>query len=84
MVSQGSGQNLLMLGMAVGELVAEPLVDLKKMGGRVRFQKRVADFERVGLPENGGRKISPFEFSGVSLQQGSDCSGPWRSYGSSF
>ncbi len=54
--------------MAVGELVAEPLV-IQKMGGRVTIQKRVAELlNRVGLPENAAGKF-PFEFSGGQRQR---------------
>ena len=54
--------------MAVGELVAEPLV-IQKMGNRVTIQKRVAELlTRVGLPENAAGKF-PFEFSGGQRQR---------------
>ena len=54
--------------MAVGELVAEPLV-IQKMGDRVTIQKRVAELlNRVGLPENAAGKF-PFEFSGGQRQR---------------
>ncbi|MDA7608873.1 ABC transporter ATP-binding protein [Akkermansiaceae bacterium] len=54
--------------MAVGELVAEPLV-IQKMGDRVTIQKRVAELlTRVGLPENAAGKF-PFEFSGGQRQR---------------
>jgi len=54
--------------MAVGELVAEPLV-IQKMGGRVTLQKRVAELlNRVGLPANAAGKF-PFEFSGGQRQR---------------
>ena len=54
--------------MAVGELVAEPLV-IQKMGSRVALQKRVAELlSRVGLPENSAGKF-PFEFSGGQRQR---------------
>ena len=54
--------------MAVGELVAEPLV-IQKMGGRVTIQKRVAELlNRVGLPENAAGKFH-FEFSGGQRQR---------------
>ena len=54
--------------MAVGELVAEPLV-IQKMGGRVTIQKRVAELlNRVGLPANAAGKF-PFEFSGGQRQR---------------
>lgn len=54
--------------MAVGELVAEPLM-IQKMGGRVTLQKRVAELlNRVGLPANTAGKF-PFEFSGGQRQR---------------
>ena len=54
--------------MAVGELVAEPLV-IQKMGGRETIQKRVGELlNRVGLPENAAGKF-PFEFSGGQRQR---------------
>lgn len=54
--------------MAVGELVAEPLV-IQKMGDRVTIQKRVAELlNRVGLPANAAGKF-PFEFSGGQRQR---------------
>ena len=54
--------------MAVGELVAEPLV-IQKMGNRVTIQKRVAELlTRVGLPENAAGKF-PFELSGGQRQR---------------
>lgn len=54
--------------MAVGELVAEPLV-IQKMGNRPERQKRVLELlDRVGLPRNAAQKF-PFEFSGGQRQR---------------
>lgn len=54
--------------MAVGDLVAEPLV-IQKLGGRVSRQQRVAELlNRVGLPANAAGKF-PFEFSGGQRQR---------------
>ncbi|MDB4653027.1 ABC transporter ATP-binding protein [Akkermansiaceae bacterium] len=54
--------------MAVGELVAEPLV-IQGKGGRVSRQKKVAELlNRVGLPANAAGKF-PFEFSGGQRQR---------------
>ncbi len=54
--------------MAVGGLVAEPLV-IQKLGGRVSRQQRVAELlNRVGLPANAAGKF-PFEFSGGQRQR---------------
>ncbi|MDB4438004.1 ABC transporter ATP-binding protein [bacterium] len=54
--------------MAVGELVAEPLV-IQGQGGRVSRQKKVAELlNRVGLPANAAGKF-PFEFSGGQRQR---------------
>jgi len=54
--------------MAVGELVAEPLV-IQGIGGRASRQKRVSELlERVGLPINAAAKF-PFEFSGGQRQR---------------
>ena len=54
--------------MAVGELVAEPLI-IQGIGNRVSRQKRVAELlERVGLPSNAAGKF-PFEFSGGQRQR---------------
>ena len=54
--------------MAVGELVAEPLI-IQGIGNRVSRQKRVAELlDRVGLPGNSAGKF-PFEFSGGQRQR---------------
>ena len=54
--------------MAVGELVAEPLI-IQGMGSRSTRQDRVAQLlERVGLPKNAAGKF-PFEFSGGQRQR---------------
>ena len=54
--------------MAVGELVAEPLV-IQRLGGRVARPKKVAELlDRVGLPGNAAGKF-PFEFSGGQRQR---------------
>jgi oligopeptide transport system ATP-binding protein len=54
--------------MAVGELVAEPLI-IQGIGNRVFRQKRVAELlDRVGLPGNSAGKF-PFEFSGGQRQR---------------
>ena len=54
--------------MAVGELIAEPLI-VQGMGGRKSRQARVAELlDRVGLPANAASKF-PFEFSGGQRQR---------------
>jgi len=54
--------------MAVGELVAEPLI-IQGIGNRSFRQKRVAELlSRVGLPANASGKF-PFEFSGGQRQR---------------
>ena len=54
--------------MAVGELVAEPLI-IQGIGNRVARQKRVGELlDRVGLPGNSAGKF-PFEFSGGQRQR---------------
>ncbi len=54
--------------MAVGELVAEPLI-IQGIGNRESRQKRVAELlDRVGLPSNAAGKF-PFEFSGGQRQR---------------
>ncbi len=54
--------------MAVGELVAEPLI-IQGIGNRASRQARVAELlERVGLPQNAAGKF-PFEFSGGQRQR---------------
>ncbi|MFT6861797.1 MAG: oligopeptide transport system ATP-binding protein [Akkermansiaceae bacterium] len=54
--------------MAVGELVAEPLI-IQGIGNRVYRQERVAELlDRVGLPGNAAGKF-PFEFSGGQRQR---------------
>ncbi len=54
--------------MAVGELVAEPLI-IQKLGKRPERQAKVAEMlRRVGLPANAIQKF-PFEFSGGQRQR---------------
>lgn len=54
--------------MAVGELVAEPLI-IQRIGNRAARQKRVAELlQRVGLPKSSVNKF-PFEFSGGQRQR---------------
>jgi peptide/nickel transport system ATP-binding protein len=54
--------------MAVGELVAEPLI-IQGIGNRTSRQERVAELlDRVGLPRNAAGKF-PFEFSGGQRQR---------------
>ncbi len=54
--------------MAVGELIAEPLL-IQGIGKRAERQKRVAELlDRVGLPRNAIAKF-PFEFSGGQRQR---------------
>lgn len=54
--------------MAVGELVAEPLV-IQGIGNRESRRKKVLELlDRVGLPQSGAQKF-PFEFSGGQRQR---------------
>lgn len=54
--------------MAVGELVAEPLI-IQKTANGISRQQRVAELlERVGLPQSAASKF-PFEFSGGQRQR---------------
>lgn len=54
--------------MAVGELVAEPLI-IQRIGNRISRQEKVDELlDRVGLPGNAAGKF-PFEFSGGQRQR---------------